>query len=219
MVDKSNEYGFVPSGPTQARGSNTGVFGVNDIVDLLNAEQWSGEFGSLELIETQSITSSTANMIFSNIKEDEYNVHFLTYSNYGCPVDNRRLVMRFFENGVEESGSVYQFGGSNNRTDGSFEAKSTSSSTLHLGVNGDTDANVHDNGYIYIYNAGDSSKYTFTTMHTTGMFQTTSKFGSIFLSGVLPQASVVDQIKLMSSTESDNIDSLTASLYGIKELS
>lgn len=48
------------------------------------------------------------------------------------------------------------------------------------------------------------------------MFQNTTTFGSIFVGGVLPQASVVNQIKLMSSTESDNIDSLTASLYGIK---
>ena len=37
MVDKSNEYGFVPSSPTQARGANTGIFGVNDI----NLDNWS----------------------------------------------------------------------------------------------------------------------------------------------------------------------------------
>ena len=89
---------------------------------------------------------------------------------------------------------------------------------MHLGVNGDTDANRHDNGYIYIYNAGDNSKFTFYIAHTTGMFQA-ANYGSIFISGVLPQRSTVDQIKLMSSTESDNIDSLTASLYGIKEYS
>lgn len=41
-------------------------------------------------------------MIFSNIKENEYKIHFITYSNYGCPIDNRRLVMRFFESGVEK---------------------------------------------------------------------------------------------------------------------
>ena len=213
MVDKSNEYGYVPSSPTQAFGSNTGVFESNDIVDLINASQWSRP-GQLELIETQSITSSTPSMIFSNIKEDEYNVHFLTYSNFGATTNNRRLVMRFFESGVEESGSVYQFAGQNCRTDIFSETKSTISTNLHLGVNGDTAANIRDNGYIYIYNAGDSSKYTFSTMHTTGMYQNSTTFGSIFLSGVLPQTSVVDQIKLFSS--SDNIDTLTASLYGIR---
>ena len=49
------------------------------------------------------------------------------------------------------------------------------------------------------------------------MYQNTAKFGSLWIGGVLPQTSMVDQIKLMSSTESSNISSLTASLYGIKE--
>lgn len=209
------KYGYKGAEPTQSFGNNTGVFDPNDINNLIADNKWTS-FGQLELIETQTISTSTASMIFSNIKENEYNVHFLTYSNYGSPVDNRRLVMRFFENGVEESGSVYKYTGNSNRTDGSFETKSTGATNLHLGVNGDADANIHDNGYIYIYNAGDSEKYTFMTAQTTGMYQTSAKFGSVFISGVLPQASVVDQIKLMSSTESDNIDSLTASLYGIR---
>ena len=53
MVDKSNEYGYVPESPTQARGSNTGIFEVNDVTDLLLAQQWSGDFGKLQLIQTQ----------------------------------------------------------------------------------------------------------------------------------------------------------------------
>jgi hypothetical protein len=207
------KYGYKGAEPTQSFGNNTGVFDPNDINNLIADNKWT-TFGQLELIETQEITSSTPSMIFDSIQESTYNVHFLTYSNFGATTDNRRLVMRFFESGVEESGSVYQYAGSNNRTDGSFETKSTGATNLHLGVNGDTDANIRDNGYIYIYNAGDSSKYTFSTMHTTGMYQNSTKFGSIFLSGVLPQTSVVDQIKLFSST--DNIASLTASLYGIR---
>ena len=199
---------------TQSFKSNKGVLTPNQIIELDNQDKLT-KYGQLELIETQTISTSTANMIFSNIKENEYKIHFITYSNYGCPIDNRRLVMRFFESGVEKT-SDYRFGGRNNRTDGNFHTGSNSSSSLHLGVNGDADANVHDNGYIYIYNAGDSTKYTFYSAHTTGMFQNTTTFGSIFVGGVLPQESVVNQIKLMSSTESDNIDSLTASLYGIK---
>jgi hypothetical protein len=59
MVDKSNEYGFVPSSPTQARGSNTGIFEVNDVVDLLNAEQWSGKFDTYDLLGTATSTTGT----------------------------------------------------------------------------------------------------------------------------------------------------------------
>ena len=95
-----------------------------------------------------------------------------------------------------------------------FETGSNGTSSLHLGINGDIDANVRDNGYIYIYNAGDFTKYTMYNAHTTGMFQTTSKFASIFIGGNLSNESQVDQIKLFSST--DNIATLTASLYGIR---
>ena len=211
-----SEYGYIPEAPEQSFGNNKGIFTPKDIYDLTRADKYTN-YGQLELIETQEITSSTSSMIFSNIKENEYNVHFLTYSNFGATTDNRRLVMRLFENGVEETASVYDYGGNNCRTDGSFETKSASSSSFHLGVNGDTDANIHDNGYIYIYNAGDSTKYTFMTAHTTGMYQSSSAFGSVFISGVLHQTSIVDQFKLFSST--DNIDTLTASLYGIKEYS
>ena len=216
-MSKSNKYGY--SGvdiPTQASFNNVGKFDPNEINELVAKNKWTN-WGQIELIETQVISSSTSNMTFSNIKQDEYNVHFLTYTSYGCPVDNKRLVMRFYENGVEESGSVYKFAGLNCRTDGYHQTTGTSSTSCHLGVNGDADANVRDNGYIYIYNAGDSSKYTYYSAHTAGMYQTVAKFGSLWIGGVLPQTSMVDQIKLMSSTESSNISSLTASLYGIKE--
>ena len=214
----SSEFGYIPESPEQSFGNNKGIFTPTDIYDLTRADKYT-QYGQLEFIQTQTISTSTSNMIFSNIKENEYDVHFLTYTSYGCPVDNRRLVMRLYEDGVLETASVYRYGGMNNRTDGAFHTGSNSSSSFHLGVNGDADANIHDNGYIYIYNAGDSTKYTFYSAHTTGLYQTNAKFGSIFLGGVLPQASVVDGIKLMSSTESDNIDSLTASLYGIKAYS
>ncbi len=211
-----NKYGYVGKEsdiPQQAFKANAGVLDVNDHISL-SQENKLTQFGQLEHIQTQTISTSTANMIFSNIKEDEYAIHFLTYSNYGCPVDNRRLVMRFFESGVEAT-SNYRYGGSNNRTDGHFETGSNGTTSLHLGVNGDADANVHDNGYIYIFNAGDSASYTFYTEQITGMFQATN-YGSILIGGNLSNATIVDQIKLMSSTESDNIDSLTASLYGIR---
>ena len=216
-MSKSNKYGY--SGvdiPTQASFNNVGKFDPNEINELVEKNKWT-KWGQIELIETQVISSSTSNMTFSNIKQNEYNVHFLTYTSYGCPVDNKRLVMRFYENGVEESGSVYKFAGLNNRTDGAHQTTGTSSTNCHLGVNGDADANVRDNGYIYIYNAGDSTKYTYYSAHTAGMYQNTAKFGSLWIGGMLPQTSMVDQIKLMSSTESSNISSLTASLYGIKE--
>ena len=35
-MSKSNEYGYIQDGPTQSSTSNSGVFEVNDVIDLLN---------------------------------------------------------------------------------------------------------------------------------------------------------------------------------------
>ena len=40
MSDKSNIYGYVAGGPNQASGSNSGVFEMNDVVNLLNDNEW-----------------------------------------------------------------------------------------------------------------------------------------------------------------------------------
>ena len=36
----SNEYGYIGDTPTQSSTSNTGVFGSDDIYDLINSDQW-----------------------------------------------------------------------------------------------------------------------------------------------------------------------------------
>ena len=71
-----SKYGYVGKEsdiPQQAFKANAGVLSVNDHL-ALSQENKLTQYGQLELIETQTITSSTASMIFSSIKEDEYNV-------------------------------------------------------------------------------------------------------------------------------------------------
>jgi hypothetical protein len=215
MSDKSNKYGYVGVDiPAQSFGANKGVFNPAEINDLVANNQWT-TFGQLELIETQSITSSTASMIFSSIQESTYNVHFLTFHNFKPTANTPRLVLRFFESGVEETANVYQYANQQGRAEGTFsEAKSTANNYIHLGGNQDSAGQDISNGYIYIYNAGDSSKYTFTTQQITELYFSSDYYQMYFGSGVLPQTSVVNQIKLFPTT--DNIAKLTASLYGIR---
>ena len=49
-MSKSNEYGYIQDGPTQASGSNSGVFEVNDVVDLLNQSKWTLQQFSLSYL-------------------------------------------------------------------------------------------------------------------------------------------------------------------------
>jgi len=175
-----------------------------------------GDIGNLELIETQTI-SGAASAIFTDIKEATYNVHFLTINNFQPSTDERDLEIRFFENGVEESASVYQYGYQYGRASGTFnESKSTGNTHIRATLNVGNATNECGNSYNYFYNLGDSSKYSFQTNHTVlipnlGTSEMLFNFGS----GILPQASTVNQIKLMVSSGTFDC---TASLYGIKEI-
>jgi len=81
MVDKSNEYGYVGASPTQADGSNTGVFEVNDITDLINAGQWYSGFVSddLNLIYTYTFTGaeSTVDITTNEIDPTVYDTLYV----------------------------------------------------------------------------------------------------------------------------------------------
>ena len=213
----SSEFGYIPESPEQSFGNNKGIFTPTDIYDLTRADKYTN-YGQLELIETITLGTDTASIIFDEIQNTKYNVHLITYSNGVCDTSGQRLKLRFFESGVEETASVYQYALQNAGTDTFTEARSTGDDNIHLGANTQVSGNWSDNGYIYIYNAGDTSKYTFTTQHLPSLYSTGSSFRCFFGSGVLPQTSNVDQFKIYAS--SGNIETgLVASLYGIKEYS
>ena len=84
--------------------SNSGVFDVNDIRYLMDYQQWSG-VGTLELIQSASISNGASTVDILSIKENEYDQHILmTYGVEGStsPQINK---IRFYESGVLETGS------------------------------------------------------------------------------------------------------------------
>ena len=188
--------------------SNKGIFSPKDVKFLMDFEQFP-MLGSLQLIETQNITVAQASVIFSNIKQDKYQVHFLTASNYH-PATNDRLGMQFFENGVLESGSVYHIAYRYGYYSSSFgHNKSTSSNHIKICPDEEDDTGDSSNGYCYIYNASNPNQYTFTTQQMVGT--DFFRFGG----AVLPQKSVVDGIKLFGDNNGENFTG-SFSLYGIR---
>ena len=212
MSDKSNKYGYVGVDiPAQSFGSNKGVFNPAEINDLVADNKWTS-FGQLELIETKNVSAS-ASAIFTDIKADIYNVHFMTVNNFDPSVDDRGLCIRFYENGVEESGTVYQVAYQYGIVTGTFgEDRVTNRTFLNGSFNAGTGTNEVSNSYNYFYNLGDSSKYSFQTMHNMNTNISTQGIFA-FGSGVLPQASTVDQIKCFVTS---GTFSGTISLYGIR---
>ena len=193
--------------------SNSGVFDVNDIRYLMDYQQWSG-VGTLELIQTQTISATVTQVDFTSIKESIYNVHFLTWNNLHQSTDNKKVQAQLFESGVIESGSVYQTANQFYRADDTFvESNSTGASAMRLTGNNGNAGNETTNGYFYGYNFGDSSKYSYITLQSSSS-DTSDSYHGDFGGSVLPQASIVDGIRL--NMTGGNIASGDFSLYGIR---
>ena len=169
--------------------------------------------GKLELIETKNVSSSSS-AIFTSIQESTYNIHFLTVNNFQPSDDSKFCAIRFYESGVEESGNVYKYATQYGRANGTFGASQASGTNFLLaGVTTGNQANEQSHSYSYFYNLGDSSKYSFQSLHSANTSNATV-FTFNYGSGVLPQASTVDQIKLFATAGTFDC---TASLYGIAE--
>jgi hypothetical protein len=202
---------------------NTGLYTPSEILQLTKDGSWGG---SLEFIAEQTADGTSATIDFLNIKEDVYDVHFLTYSNVGgTGADYDSIYMRLFEGGVLESASVYQFGNQRIRANGGTnEYRSTSSTSIFMHYGGVSNhANQKINAYAYFYNLGNVNKYSFVTNHGSCIPSSSeaSIFSMVFGGTVLPQASVVDGIRIFNNqpTGASNIsDGSNFKLYGIKEL-
>jgi len=209
----SNEFGYIPESPEQSFGNNKGIFTPTDIYDLTRADKYTN-YGQLELIETQ-IVSNVASVDFTNL--GTYNVHFMTFNDIHSANNNVLTNVRFFESGVEETASVYQYAYQYGNVAGSFgESRSTSNTRIYTLMNLGNATNETANGYTYFYNLTDSTKYSFLTFHSMTM-NATPNGNMNFGAGMLPQKSQVTGIKILM--QSGNITSGSISLYGIKEYS
>ena len=141
----STEYGRIGTEVAQSFRNNNGIFTPKDIYELDAENKWTN-FGQLELIQTQTVSSVT-DVDFNSIDENIYDVHFATWQ-FEKAVG--RMDIRFYENGVLETGNVYQFARQTGQFDGTFsESKSTGFGGIPIDV-GMT--NKQSQGYIYFYN-------------------------------------------------------------------
>ena len=213
----SNKYGYIAdTGPEQAFRSNTGVFNPADINELIAEDKWTN-FGQLELIETQTHSSDVADIDFTSIQESTYNVHFMTINNLKAGAASQSTGIQLYENGTLETASVYEYANEYvNLSAGGSEIRSTGYKHIRLFNTGSQAINGL-NAYVYFYNLGDSSKYSFTTMQLF-MEANSGTMYNYFGSGLLPQTSTVDGIRI-DSGGSNNYTDFNISLYGIKEYS
>ena len=209
----SNKYGYVAdTGPEQSFGNNTGVFDPADINNLIADNKWT-QYGQLELIETQTVTSSTSAVDFTNL--GNYNVHFLTSNNFSSTQDAEVLVPTLSNNGgASFITSGYQYAGQVGDSNGNFaESKNTSGSSLAVLGKSGTGSNEHSGSYAYFYNLLDSSKYSFMTSHQIA-WNNIPEAEFRFFSAVKTTAETHNAIRLTGGL--GNIATLEVSLYGIR---
>ena len=187
---------------------NQGVISISEAYELEKAGHLGG---SLKLIEEQTVSSVSA-VDFTSIKENKYDVHFMQVNTTDIS-STTNFGIQFYESGVLETATVYQDAFQSGLASGTFaEVKSTGRS--HILFTQSNIANTVTTAYLYFYNLGNSSKYSFLTGHSTG--ETSSNvFNTFFGGGVLTQASAVDGIRVK-----DNFGNMTGTikLYGVKQL-
>jgi hypothetical protein len=187
---------------------NTGLYTPSEILELTKDGSWGG---SLELI-AESNPSGVNNVDFTDIKQNIYDVHYVTIkiSLNGTGSVN----MRFYESGVLETASVYQYAYQNGNSAGTFsETKATSANRLfatRTGASGD-----ERSSYNYLYNLGNSSKYSFQSLQAISSQTGTAEADMRFGGGVLPQASTVDGIRFTET--SGQLLTGSIKLYGVKQ--
>lgn len=173
------------------------------------------DLGKLELIETQTISSSVTTVDFTSIQEDIYNVHLLTYNNIETDsASGTSLKAQFYESGVVETASVYQSAYKYGFANGTFgENRSLTYSELFLSWGFNNTSTIRPSGFHYFYNLGNSSKFSFQTGQWT-QIENNGVYVMGFGLGLMEQASVVDGIRVKLST-AGNLTNGSLSLYGI----
>jgi len=211
----SNTYGYIAdTGPTQAYGSNNGVFNPADINDLIAENKWT-TIGTLELIQTQTISSAVAGVDFTNL--GDYNVHFITTHSFSSATDFGALSLRVSTDGGSSfKTSGYQYGNQYNNAGSSGEQRSTSEAYITQMTPPNSGASPYgSNGYAYLYNLLDSAKYSFATWGSTAVISFNGGYEGYNGAGVYPVAERHDAFRLFPQNSS-NADQGTISLYGIR---
>lgn len=191
--------------------SNTGIFSPKDVNQLTAYNQWSGVAGQLELIETQTVSSVTA-IDFFDIKQDIYNVHFLTINEVTSTGSNESIAVRLYENGLIRISNAYEYAYQNGTAAGTFDT-STAVTTTRFFATRFNDSGDVKNAKGYFYNLGDEEKYSFFTMDSVADH---SGLEMRFGSAVMKQKSNVNGIRLFGTTGGTITGDF--SLYGIRDL-
>lgn len=190
---------------------NTGIYNPSEILQLAKEGSWGG---SLEHIETKTLSGAVSTLSFDTLKETKYSVHFITIENYVPDTNNRHLGLRFKVSGSADTGTNYQYSMERITASTASQLYSGNDSKIWLAYNCGTGTGQSLNGSFYVYDAGSSSD-TFMTQEFV-MIDKDSNLSQNFGSGLNDVNQVVNGLEFMTS--GDNLLSGTFKLFGIKDI-
>jgi hypothetical protein len=171
--------------------------------------------GSLVLIQETTVSTSVASVSLTGI-DSTFNIYKVVYDNLGQVNDNTNTSIRFIDSsGSAISDSDYDVAQVNMCSDTSFRNLNGQNSDKAFIVEaGGNNTNELSNGVLYIFNANNSSEYTFFTIEGNYTNTATDLRGGQG-GGVLTSAEQVTGIQFF--IDSGNIDAGTFKLYGLKK--
>ena len=205
-------YGMIGNFVDQQK-KTSGIFTMKDVNNLNAVGEWGG---SIEHIETQTITSDTAQVDFTSIKQERYDVHKLEIINAVSDTDNKDFSLRVsvggtFDTDADYHRALYSLTANGNEE----ESYVTTASQMDITRNSGSATNEKTNARIYIYNAGNSAKYTFNTNQST-YINNDGYFKSTIGGGMYDQTGIVDGFRIFMDASGD-IASGVFKLYGMKQ--
>ena len=208
-------FGYIGDTSTSVKQQvkNKGILTTQESFDL---ERQGFLGGSLELINTVSFSSVTSTIDFTNIQENIYDVHLVQLTAILNGSGGSFYVRTSQDNGssFDDTTGDYQHATQRMWSDGNFyESYSNNASAMEIyGQSGN--GGQPTNRYIYIYNAGNSSKYTFITAQSSSW---DAKLKATFGGGVRDNAHTVNAIRFFTNVGGGFLSG-TAKLYGIKQI-
>tara|TARA_E500000318_G_scaffold108164_1_gene118500 strand:- start:24 stop:545 length:522 start_codon:yes stop_codon:yes gene_type:complete len=170
--------------------------------------------GQLVQVDTETVSSAVASVTLTGIDSDD--VYMLAISNLTPATVNADMKLRVTESGTASPDSDYDRSAKLLRNDTTFSnlADTNTDGWLLSGSLNNTDGK----GFgciVYIYNANNSSEYTFTTHETAYMSEDLTTLLGIQGGGVYTQTTAVDGVNITMVGPTSDIQSGTFTLYKI----
>ena len=176
------------------------------------------DLGKLELIQTQTISTDQSSVNFTSIKEDVYATHFLTISRMKPDADNKAVRIELSNDGGSSyhSSSGYYWSFDYMKANGTFQHKGASNDSHFSLVHniGNSGSECVGGAFVYLYNLGNSSKFTTVNYQLSGVTQDPDMI-SAFGAGKFTTAETNNALRVLFT--SADIASGVFSLYGLGE--